>query len=82
MLKKFSAFFVLIVIAIFFAVDENQDKILSFKANECLKKNNIVCAQKIWERAVQLGYHNEKDREAYINTIINAPFDIKAQEKV
>jgi len=82
MLKKFSAFFVLFAIAIFFTIEKNQDKILSFKANECLKKNDIICAQKNFEKAFQLGFHNTSDREAYINTIINAPFDIEAQEKV
>ena len=81
MWKKYRALVLLIAIALFFIIEKNQVHIYVLKANHCFKNNNIVCAQKNYEKAFDLGFYDKQARERYANTIINAPFSIEAQEK-
>ena len=81
MLKKFSVIFVIFLISIIFIIDKKQDKFLIMKANSCLRKNDIKCTQKNLEKAFSMGIKDETSRITYVNSIINSPFDLKAQDK-
>ena len=63
-------------------VNKNLDEIASLRANNYYKKNNLIEAQKFYEQAFDLGLHKSKDREIYVNSIINSPLDVAAQEKL
>lgn len=52
------------------------------KANQYFKANNISMAQKYYEKAFDAGYNDSKSRDIYINTIINSPLTVEAQEKL
>ena len=60
----------------------NLDSIMSFKANHYFKNNDIVSAQKCFEKAFDLGLHKSDDREIYANSLINSPMDMKSLEKM
>lgn len=75
----FVLFFLLLCILLY---NSNGDKILALKANYYFKNNNLELAQKYYEKAFELGYDDSKDRDIYINTIINSPLTIEAQEKL
>ena len=81
MLKKLSAIISIFVVIMYFALS-NQKALFAYKAYNCFKNNNIKCAQKNYEKAFELGYVNEKARNIYVNSIINSPFDIEAQNKI
>lgn len=57
-------------------------EITAFRANNCFKKNDMVCAQNYYEKAFDTGYNDSKARDSYVNILINSPLDIKAQEKL
>lgn len=63
-------------------VNSNLDSIMSTRANYYFKKNNIVQAQKCFEKAFDLGLHNTDDREIYANSLINSPLDMNSLEKM
>ena len=63
-------------------VNSNLDSIMSARANYYFKKNNIVQAQKCFEKAFDLGLHNSDDREIYANMLINTPMDSGSIEKM
>lgn len=56
--------------------------ITAFQANNCFKKNDMVCAQDYYEKAFGAGYSDSKARDAYVNILINSPLDVRAQEKL
>lgn len=82
MLKKLSIVILFILITSLVLLNKNQDKIILYKANSCLKNNNIECAQRFYEKAFLKGVTDENAREAYVNSLINNPLDLKAQEKL
>lgn len=61
---------------------QNLDKIYIWKANSEFKKNNIEVAQMYFEKAFEAGLKDIKQREIYLNTIINSPLNVSAQEKI
>lgn len=63
-------------------VNSNLDSIMSARANYYFKKNNIIQAQKCFEKAFDLGLHNSDDREIYANSLINSPMDMQSLEKM
>lgn len=63
-------------------VNSNLDKIYISKAENAYKKNDISTAQSYMEKAFALGVNDFRQREIYVNSIINAPFDSTAQEKL
>ena len=63
-------------------LNSNLDSIMSFKANHYFKNNDIVSAQKCFEKAFDLGLHKSDDREIYANSLINSPMDMKSLEKM
>ena len=75
-----SILIIILICVIFF--QKHQDIFYVKKAHSCFKTNNITCVQKNLEKAFALGVKTFPEREMYLNTIINAPFDIKAQEKL
>lgn len=81
MWKKYSAVILLITVALFCILQKKQDYFYALKGNHCFKNNDIVCAQKNYEKAFELGFHGKQEREKFVNTIINAPFTLQAQEK-
>lgn len=75
-----SILMIILLGAIYF--QKHQDVFYVKKANSCFKKNDIICTQHSLEKAFNLGVKTLPERELYLNTIITAPFDIKAQEKL
>lgn len=63
-------------------VNSNLDSIMSFKANHYFKNNDIVQAQKCFEKTFELGLHKSDDREIYANTLINSPITMASLEKM
>ena len=58
------------------------DEIYAKCADYYFKKNNIEKAQSYYEKAFGLGFDALKQRERYVNSIINSPLNIEAQEKL
>ena len=50
--------------------------------NRYYKQNNIKKAQEFYEKSFALGNKDTGVREIYVNSIINSPLDIDAQEKL
>lgn len=50
--------------------------------NYYYKNNNIEKAQVFYEKAFSYGYADSETREAYVNSIINSPLSLEAQEKL
>ncbi|MBQ7763756.1 matrixin family metalloprotease [bacterium] len=61
---------------------KNLDKIMETCANYYFKKNEISRAQGFYERAFELGLNETKPREIYVNSIINSPLTVEAQDKL
>ena len=72
----------LIILCGVLLVNKNLDKIASLRANYYYKKNDLVQAQRFYEQAFNFGLHKTNDRVIYVNSIINSPLDIAAQEKL
>lgn len=75
-------FFLLILLLIIFFVNSNSEKFYIAKANYYFKKNNIEQAQSYFEKAFNLGFNDPKSRDIYVNSIINSPLTVDAQEKL
>ena len=58
------------------------ENIAALQADYYFKKNDMTKAQTYYERAFQAGLTDSKARDLYVNSIINSPLDIKAQEKL
>lgn len=56
--------------------------IYALNANYHFKKNNFIKAQELYEKAFILGLERGKEREIYINMLINSPLTIENQEKI
>lgn len=57
-------------------------EINAFRADYYFKHNKVELAQKYYEKAFEKGFSKPKQREIYINSIINSPLTIEAQEKI
>lgn len=82
--KKF-VWVLLILLSVFGGIhysNNHMDRILSLRAENAFKKNDISKAQEYLEKAFDLGLADFKQRDVYINSIINSPLDIKAQERL
>lgn len=85
MKNKPSGIIASILVVILFGViyfNSHQDAFYVKRAHKCFKNNNIACVQHNLEKAFALGVKTEAEREMYLNTIITAPLDLKAQEKL
>lgn len=58
------------------------DSIYANLADNCYKKNKIQKAQEYYEKSFSLGNKNSKQREAYVNSIINSPLTVESQQKL
>lgn len=81
-LKIFVLFFLCLIFLGYSYVIKYQDKLMGFCAEYYFKKNNIAKAQEYYEKAFELGLNDSKQREIYINSIINSPLTLNAQEKL
>lgn len=74
----------IVIVIVFLATFsvKNLDRIYYWKANQEFKKNNIEQAQYYFEKAFALGLDDVKAKNIYINTIVNSPFDVDAQNKL
>ena len=75
-------FVTLLFFFVFNYVQNHQAEILASKAENYYKKNNIEKAQNYFEKAFDLGLNNSKYRNIYLNSIINSPLTIEAQERL
>ena len=75
-------FVTLLFFFVFNYVQNHQAEILASKAENYYKKNNIEKAQNYFEKAFDLGLNNSKYRDIYLNSIINSPLTIEAQERL
>ena len=85
MKNKSSWVLLLVLTLVLFGViyyNNHQDVFYVKKAHRCFKNNDIACVQYNLEKAFELGVSTLPEREMYLNTIITAPLDIKAQEKL
>ena len=73
---------VFVVVLTFFYCLINLSNIYSWKANQEFKKGNVEKSQYFYEKAFDKGLQDSKHKNIYLNTIINSPFNIKAQEKL
>lgn len=62
--------------------NNHQDIFYVKKAHKCFKNNNVACLQSNLEKAFALGFREKTEREMFLNSIITAPLDINAQEKL
>lgn len=85
-MKNKAIWFLLILILIFFCtfnyICNNLAEITASRAEYYYKKNNIEKAQSYFEKAFNLGLNNSAQREIYVNSIINSPLTVEAQEKL
>ena len=65
-----------------FYFNSNADAIYAQLGNRYYKQNNIKKAQEFYEKSFALGNKDTGVREIYVNSIINSPLDIDAQEKL
>lgn len=65
-----------------FYFNSNADTIYAQLGNRYYKQNNIKKAQEFYEKSFALGNKDTGVREIYVNSIINSPLDIDAQEKL
>ena len=65
-----------------FAFKNNAANIYGTLGNYYYLHNNVKNAQKYYEKAFYLGNNDYKLRENYVNSIINSPLTISAQEKL
>lgn len=70
------------ILLIFNYVNNHLDIIYGVQADYYFKKNNIKMAQEFYEKAFEQGLEKTKQREIYINSIINSPLTIESQEKL
>lgn len=85
MKNKSSWVLLLVLTLVLFGViyyNNHQDVFYVKKAHKCFKNNDVACVQYNLEKAFELGVNTLPEREMYLNTIITAPLDIKAQEKL
>ncbi|MCQ2754073.1 MAG: matrixin family metalloprotease [bacterium] len=52
------------------------------KGDYYFKKNNLILAQKYYEKAFDAGFNTPESRISYINAIINSPINTDAQERL
>lgn len=62
--------------------NNHMDDIMAMRADYYFKKNDIEASQKYFEKAFELGLNNAKQRDIYINSIINSPLTTESQEKL
>lgn len=72
----------LVFISSLFYYTSHQKEFLVRKADKFYKNGDIVSAQNALEKAFLLGYEDSTHREIYVKSIINAPLDTEAQEKL
>lgn len=82
MQKNIRITFLLIIFFVVLILGKNLDKIILARANYYFSKNNLVEAQNYYEKAFTLGVKDVVSRNAYVNSIINSPLDVNAQEKL
>lgn len=70
----------LLLAAIFFRT--NTASVYAFLGNYYYKHNNVVKAQNFYEKSFSAGNQDADLREVYVNSIINSPLTIEAQEKL
>ena len=61
---------------------KNLDNIYSCIANHYYKMGDIKQAQEYFEKSFAFGSQNLKDKDIYVTSIINSPFDLDAQIKL
>ena len=81
-LKSFFYIFLIILLLLALYFQYNAGDIYAKIGNFYYKRNNIVQAQNFYEKSFKLGNNDADTREVYINTIINSPLTIEAQEKL
>ena len=85
-MKNKAVWFLLILILIVFFtfnyICNNLAEITASRAEYYYKNNNIKKAQTYFEKAFSLGLTNSAQREIYVNSIINSPLTVEAQEKL
>ncbi len=83
MTKRLVLLLVLLVTALStWYTNSNMDKILASRAENYFKENNMPKVQECLEKAFKLGLTDTKYRDLYVNSIINSPLTITAQEKL
>ena len=60
----------------------HQENIFATRAGYYYKKNDMTRAQMYYEKAFDAGFIGSKERDLYVNSLINSPLDINAQEKL
>ena len=71
--------------ALFFGllyINNHKDIIFSGLGDYYFKNNNMEKAQEYFEKAFALGINDTKQRDLYVNSIINSPMDTNSQEKL
>lgn len=63
-------------------VKNNADKIYAFLGENEYKKHNIEKAQSYFEKSFVLGNHDIRQRNNYVDSLINSPLTISSQEKL
>ena len=86
LMKNKSSFILLLLLSIsllgYNYIDNHYGELMSFLADYHFKHNNISKAQEYYEKAFELGINNYKQRDTYVNSIINSPLTTDAQEKL
>ena len=60
----------------------HQAEIASYLGDYYFKKNDMLKAQQFYEKAFELGANDTKQRDLYVNSIINSPMNTDSQEKL
>ena len=76
----YSILIIILLMAVYFK--QHADLIYSNIGNYYYRHNNINQAQKYYEKSFALGNTDSDLREVYVNSIINSPLTVEAQEKL
>lgn len=80
--KIFFYSFLIVVLCGAFYFRNNADTIYAGLGDYYYKQNNIEKAREYYEHSFALGNNNSKQREVYVNSIINSPLTLDGQKKL
>ena len=75
-------FIFLLLLSVLNYVHSNYGDLLARRADYLFRKNKVELAQKYYEEAFELGFNKSQEREIYVNSIINSPLTLDAQDKL
>ena len=80
--KSFLIVLLCFLLCLLWYKNTHQAEIASYLGDYYFRKNNMQKAQTYFEKAFELGLNDPKQRDLYVNSIINSPMDTDSQQKL